>query len=132
MKQFIFILALLFSGTIAAQAQCSIYVCTETGAWSVNYYDGNPPFRSMEESKQQAYKGCVESGGTNCQFFYSETCRNCWFAFIMGSNGYSFNCLAVWSGLSEEDAKENARRQYREKGGVNPDGAKVTTWYMPE
>lgn len=112
-------------------SQCAIYVCTETGAWAASYQDGTPPFLNMTDTKKQAYDECVKSGGRNCTFFYSAECNKCWWAFIIGYDDTSFNYMANYSYISQEDAVKTLKEAYKANGGVGYYSAKVTTWYMP-
>lgn len=128
----LFLAIVLMAGIHFAQAQCAIYVCPNTGAWAGSYYDGNPPFLTMEQTKQEAKKECQKSGGTNCQYFFSDNCRDCWYAFIISNDGYTLNYYAVWSGISRADAEEQVRKGYRDNNGVAYSSARVTTWYVPK
>lgn len=111
-------------------AQTAVYVCPATGAWGYSYDDGKPPRSTMEQVKQQALKGCQNHGGTNCGLHYSGTDAG-WYAYITGGNGSAFNYMVAWSRVSQKDAEQRVREEYRKKGGLDPYGATVTTWYVP-
>lgn len=130
-KQYFCLIIIILFSCPAIVAQTAVYVCTTTGAWGYSYDDGKPPRSTMEEVKRQALKGCQNNGGTNCGLYYSGTDAG-WYAYITGGKGAAFNYLVAWSKVSENDAEQRAREEYRKKGGLDPYGATITTWYVPE
>lgn len=115
-----------------ANAQLAIYICNQTGMWAASYYNGSPPYLSMEETRQEAYDHCVKVGGRDCMFFWATECRDCWVSFIISNDGSTLNYAAQWSSVGESHAEYLVREVYKKNNGVNYYGAKVTNMYMPK
>lgn len=119
----------LFSNT--SNAQCAIAVCDYTGIWGAYYDDGNPPFLSMYQTEVEALKSCKNYGGLDCQTYWTIDCSDCWVAFLISTDGNSVNYIGGYSYTSKSDVESQVRNRYREGGGLAPNSAIVTSWYMP-
>ncbi len=125
-------LILLMAVPCWSYGQCSIAVCNKTGAWDYAYNDGVAPAKSTDELKQLAISRCTAKGGKNCKEFYTIEAKGCWYAFLIstGPDG-RFSYKAITGEKTKEEAETVIKQRYIAKGGLNPDGAQITSWYVP-
>ncbi len=128
MKQFFLIL--LFCSTGLAYGQCVVYTNEHTGKFGIGYNIDNTVPLTMKECADLAIKECKENGGLDCALQFMSNNAG-WWGFISGHDEDGNTIFTAINGSSSYgEAEEGVRQKYMEKGGIDPYGIKVYTWYV--
>ena len=113
------------------EAQSAVYVCTKTGRYGVAFDDGNAPRMNMGQAKQEAQKRCLDTGGEDCQLFFSSQTKG-WYTFFMGNEKGTYTFAVGKSKVSEKESMKKAIDDYLQKGGIVMAGCQTLSWYAPK
>ncbi|MBL0884545.1 MAG: hypothetical protein IBJ16_14585 [Chitinophagaceae bacterium] len=112
------------------EAQSAVYVCTKTGRYGVAFDDGNPPRMNMDQTKQEAQKRCRDTGGEDCQLFFSNHTKG-WYTFYTGNEKGTYTFAVGKSMVSEQESMNKAIDEYLQTGGRIMVGCQTLSWYAP-
>jgi hypothetical protein len=113
------------------EAQSAVYVCSKTGRYGIANDDGNAPRMSLEQTKKEAKKRCVDWGGEECILFYSDETKG-WYSFFTGGEKGKYVFAIGKSLRSEKESMKKAIDDFVQKGGIVQPGCGTSSWYVPK
>lgn len=131
MKTTLILLFILSMSTVALQAQSAIYVCGNTGALGYSWA-GSTSGMDRLHLEMTALEECRNNGGTACELLQFMNCNNCYVAVVIGMGDTYVDTTVYASYVSADEAEAKARQGYRDANNVNPDYARIYSWYVPE
>jgi hypothetical protein len=113
------------------EAQSAVYVCAKTGRYGIASDDGNAPRMSLEQTKKEAKKRCIDQGGEECILFYSDETKG-WYTLFTGGEKEKYIFAIGKSIQSEKESMKKAIDDFLKKGGIIQPSCGTSSWYVPK